>query len=176
MNYENNAWVNDYRTTDTVTNGEISYELTEYYHDGSWFQDGQVLFTMSGNRYTQMLDQYWDGTGWVDEGRTTMTYGTATDDNTVTKPALNVSVYPNPFNPTANIAYSLPTSGDVTLTIYNLRGETVKTLVTERQTAGEHRASWNGTNAAGQSVASGMYFYRLTGNGQTTTGKLMLMK
>jgi hypothetical protein len=177
MIWGDNSWTNNLRTTDTINGDIISHETTEEWIQNGWVLSGQVLFTISGNRYTQLLEQSFDGTNWVDESRTTLSYsGSDADDNTVTKPALNVSVYPNPFNPTTNIVYSLPTSGDVTLTIYNLRGETVKTLVTERQTAGEHRIAWNGTDAAGQSVASGMYFYRLTGNGQATTGKLMLMQ
>jgi|GEM_PF-3380892 len=70
--------------------------------------------------------------------------------------------YPNPFNPTTTIEYALPRSGDVTLTVYNLLGKQVATLVQKPQKAGMYRIQWKSENLAGIPVASGVYFYRLT--------------
>ncbi len=69
--------------------------------------------------------------------------------------------YPNPFNPATTIQYRLPEEADVTLTLYNLRGQAVRTLVHENQKAGDHRTAWNGENETGERVPSGVYVYRL---------------
>jgi len=69
--------------------------------------------------------------------------------------------YPNPFNPTTTIEYALPHSGEVTLTVYNLLGKQVATLVEKPQKAGMYHIQWKSENSAGIPVASGVYFYRL---------------
>jgi len=77
--------------------------------------------------------------------------------------------YPNPFNPTTVIVYYLPDLGyqpaEVELTIYNLLGKIVRTLIKERQHPGEHRAVWDGKDDEDNDVASGIYFYRLKVSG-----------
>jgi len=69
--------------------------------------------------------------------------------------------YPNPFNSNTSIAYVLPKTAKLTIKIYNLAGAEIKTLVDQVQTAGEHSITWDGTNQPGQTVSSGVYFYRL---------------
>jgi hypothetical protein len=70
--------------------------------------------------------------------------------------------YPNPFNPTTTIKFYLPINKQISLTVYNALGQKVKTLINnELLTAGEHSVQWDGTNNAGQKVASGMYIYEL---------------
>ena len=84
--------------------------------------------------------------------------------------------YPNPFNPTTTIAFDLPISSNVELTIFNIAGQKVKTLLDEYRKAGSHELTWNGVSATGQAVASGIYFYRLKAGGETATGKMLLLK
>jgi hypothetical protein len=89
--------------------------------------------------------------------------------------------YPNPFNPSTYITYSLPEDAFVSLKVYNVLGQEVKTLVSGQQTATSHRVVWDGTDAAGTPVASGMYICRLTAmqsNGAVTADskKMMLTK
>jgi len=79
--------------------------------------------------------------------------------------------YPNPFNPSTVIKYQIPISGHVTLKIYNVLGQEVKTLVDEIQDAGYKSTEWNATG-----FASGVYFYRLHANDFIETKKLLLMK
>lgn len=84
--------------------------------------------------------------------------------------------HPNPFNPETQIGYQLPESGDVSLTIYNLLGQQVHQLVNTSQAAGFYRVTWNGQDALGRSVASGVYFYRLKTNNFSQTKMMVLLK
>lgn len=84
--------------------------------------------------------------------------------------------YPNPFNPTTAIQFSLPVRSEVSLSIYNLLGQEVKTLHTGELPAGTHTRIWDGTNEANSGVASGIYFYRLTYDDQSTTKKMTLVR
>jgi hypothetical protein len=85
--------------------------------------------------------------------------------------------YPNPFNPSTNIVYRLQNSMAVTLTIYNIMGQKIRTLVNNQmQTAGEQRIAWNGRDDNEQIVASGVYLYRLETRGFVETRKMLLLK
>ena len=69
--------------------------------------------------------------------------------------------YPNPFNPSTRIEYALPVLGHVTIKIYNILGQEIRTLVDEEQMSGHHAVEWNGVSAEGFSVSTGVYFYRI---------------
>jgi DNA-binding beta-propeller fold protein YncE len=85
--------------------------------------------------------------------------------------------YPNPFNPTTNIRFSLPSDDAVTLTIYDIIGREVKTVVHEHRVAGIHSVAWDGRNTAGTPVASGIYFYRLeVDNKFSQVNKMVILK
>ncbi len=84
--------------------------------------------------------------------------------------------YPNPFNPVTTIRYALPNSRDVELKIYNILGQEIMTIVNGAQMAGEYRVQWNGRNAAGIAVPSGVYFYRLRAGGFIETKKMLLLR
>ncbi|MCE2448925.1 MAG: T9SS type A sorting domain-containing protein, partial [Candidatus Latescibacteria bacterium] len=85
--------------------------------------------------------------------------------------------YPNPFNPATTIKYALPQAADVELTVYNVLGQPVRTLVAEHQSAGRYVVEWDATNASGHSLSSGMYFYRLQAGGEfLETKKMLLLK
>ncbi len=84
--------------------------------------------------------------------------------------------YPNPFNPTTEISFSLPSAGDVTLQVYNLLGQQVRSLADGFYEAGNHGVTWDGTNQAGQPVSSGVYFYRLQAGSFEATKKMMMLK
>ncbi len=84
--------------------------------------------------------------------------------------------YPNPFNPVTHIRYVLPQAGHVTLNIYNIFGEKIKTLADNVQAPGTHQLIWDGRNDANQNVASGIYFYRLIFNNKKRIKKMVLMR
>jgi len=84
--------------------------------------------------------------------------------------------YPNPFNPSTTIRYILPNVANVTLEIFNALGQKVRTLVGSRQTAGKHAVVWGGKDGNGNSVASGIYLYRLNVENRRITRKMLLLR
>jgi hypothetical protein len=84
--------------------------------------------------------------------------------------------YPNPFNPTATIEFTLPQPGHVDLTVYNLLGQKVRTLVDEELVAGTHQVVWDGRNDSKHEVAGGVYFYRITAGDFHKSRKMVLLK
>lgn len=84
--------------------------------------------------------------------------------------------YPNPFNPTTTISFSLATSEKVELTIYNVKGQKVKALCKGTMDAGKHSMLWNGKDNSNNPVSSGIYFYKLKSAGNESTHKMLLMK
>ena len=84
--------------------------------------------------------------------------------------------YPNPFNPATTVKYSVAEPGPVEIRIFNVRGQTVRTLVAEHKPAGPHKKEWDGRNNAGLRVASGVYFCRLRIGTFSSVKKLVLLK
>jgi formylglycine-generating enzyme required for sulfatase activity len=83
--------------------------------------------------------------------------------------------YPNPFNPSTTIPFTLDAPGLVNLTIYNIMGQTVRTLVDSDFPAGSHNALWDGRDTAGKGVSAGVYLYRLVTNGHSHSRKMLLL-
>jgi len=84
--------------------------------------------------------------------------------------------FPNPFNPTTEISFALPVNAHVNLSVYNVLGQKVKTLVDGDMEAGYKTVAWNGTDHAGADVASGTYFYVLKTGGETFTKMMTMLK
>jgi hypothetical protein len=84
--------------------------------------------------------------------------------------------YPNPFNPLTKIAFELKQPADVTLSVYDLQGRLVSTLVSQKYSAGTHTIEWNGTDYFGNKVASGIYLYQLSSDNFQMTKKMVLLK
>jgi hypothetical protein len=84
--------------------------------------------------------------------------------------------FPNPFNPETTIRYSIPTPEFVTVKIYNVQGQHIRTLIQEEQAAGNYRINWDATDQAGQLVSTGLYLYQITAGDFVRTKKMMLMK
>jgi len=87
--------------------------------------------------------------------------------------------YPNPFNVKSNqtaIEFSLKQQGKTEVSIYNIKGQRVKTLVNESLNSGDHKLIWDGNNSAGKEVCSGIYFYKIEQDGKTQTKKMIVIR
>ena len=84
--------------------------------------------------------------------------------------------YPNPFNPVTTIEYSVPTRTDITIEIFIVLGQKVRTLVDESKSAGEYRIEWSGSDDAGRPVSTGVYLYRFSAGDVVQTKKMLLLK
>ena len=102
---------------------------------------------------------------------------TDNDDNNV-EPLVTVlkGNYPNPFNPITFINFSIETEGKVQIDVYNILGQKVKTLVNEHLQSGSHQIKWNGKDDSNNSVASGVYFYKMKNGRYTSTKKMLMLK
>ncbi len=84
--------------------------------------------------------------------------------------------YPNPFNPETEIRYQLPKKSDVRLTIFNLQGQKIRTLINGYQPAGTHSVKWNGQDQSGNAVVSGVYLYQMRVGNFMETRKMLLLR
>ena len=84
--------------------------------------------------------------------------------------------YPNPFNPTTQIRFEMPSSQLVKLSVFNVLGQKVKTLVNKQLSAGKYSFEWDGTNESGNLVSSGVYFYRFETPAFTQVHKMMYIR
>lgn len=84
--------------------------------------------------------------------------------------------YPNPFNPSTAIGYQLPAFSEVELTVYNLLGQKVRTLVSQKQPAGYYSVRWDGRNERGAPVSSGIYIYKIEAGDYRQSRRMLLLK
>ena len=86
------------------------------------------------------------------------------------------SAYPNPFNPVTTLRYELPEDALVNITIYDMMGRQVKTLINDQQTAGYRSLQWNAANDAGSPVSAGLYLYTIEAGEFRQAKKMILLK
>ena len=84
--------------------------------------------------------------------------------------------YPNPFNPNTKIEFNIPMMEQVNISIYNLEGRLVKTLVDQVMNSGNHIVNWDGRNDIGSKVSTGMYIYQLKTNSVNMTRRMTFIK
>ncbi len=111
--------------------------------------------------------------------RTANVYYAPQTNQTTTIPSINNKLsqnYPNPFNPVTSISFTIKEKSNVKLSIYNIKGQLVKTLKNEVMASGKHSIVWNGKDNNNQNVTSGVYFYKIDSNNFSSTRKMILMK
>ena len=154
---------------------DIAYTIQDMYYDdqekgistGSEYQAHGIQITSLKDAKLQ-IDQLWD---------TILSESVHASSGDIVIPGkLDVANYPNPFNPSTTIAFSIPSEMPCKLDVYNLRGQKVRSLVNETVMAGNHSIVWNGKDDSGKSVSSGVYFYRLSTPNKVQTSKMLLMK
>ncbi|RLC58512.1 MAG: hypothetical protein DRH89_00975, partial [Candidatus Cloacimonadota bacterium] len=156
----------------------------------------EILSNVPGNRHAKLHFVFMDDANYGSAAGQTVNGGTFTssalryaaidinfeesvssDDITVIPTAdLLAQNYPNPFNPTTTIAYNMVKDGNVSIEVFNIKGQKVKTLINEQTAAGDHTIVWDGTDNNSHQVSSGMYFYKMKSSNYTSTKKMILMK
>jgi hypothetical protein len=126
------------------------------------------LAVLGGRLYSARFDGLW----YADLNPT----GVPDDDHTLPNHVQLQQNYPNPFNPTTEIEFYLPQKSTVTLQVFNVLGQKIRTLVDATQSAGKHVVAWDGTDNAGHTFPSGVYFYRLATDGYTSCRTMLLIK
>ncbi|MBP7564118.1 MAG: T9SS type A sorting domain-containing protein, partial [Candidatus Cloacimonetes bacterium] len=130
------------------------------------------LLDIHGNNRIQDGDQ--DGTALVDIGASEYNVIVSQDDATQIKPQI-LSVYPNPFNPTTTISFSLDKSAYAEIKIFNLKGQLISDY-SDFYENGNHHIVWQGTDQNHKRVSSGLYFVKLKSNFVTNVKKIMMLK
>jgi len=134
--------------------------------------------------YTNMIYYYWlesvalEGSSEF-YGPLTVTIGDPTQEPVPPSVQIVTKLYnafPNPFNPNTIIRYSLKEAGKVTIDIYNMKGQKIKSYTQEHYSPGYYQVSWDGCDDNGRNVASGIYLYRLTTGNYTSVKKMVLAK
>ncbi|HPR16877.1 MAG TPA: T9SS type A sorting domain-containing protein [Candidatus Cloacimonadota bacterium] len=88
----------------------------------------------------------------------------------------NLCNYPNPFNPETTLVFSIQNDSDVELTIFNIKGQRIATLINEKMQKGKHSIIWSGCDQHGNQVSSGIYFYKLKVGNQESVKRMLLLK
>jgi hypothetical protein len=145
-----------------------------------------VRYTPYDEGRSQSLQQefpnwYAEGIGLVQYGvgdtlRLTDTNVTAVGDRSSGLVRTLAQNYPNPFNPVTTISFALERHARVTLSIHDVEGKLVNTIIDGTLEEGPHQVAWYGTDSRGYPVGSGVYFYRLTAGGEVLTKKMVLLK
>lgn len=101
---------------------------------------------------------------------------TSENDNSIPREYALSQNFPNPFNPVTNIHYTIPNESIVNITVYDLMGKKIKTLLSENRSAGKHIISWDSTNENNNHVSAGTYLYTMQAGDFTQTNKMVLLK
>jgi hypothetical protein len=156
--------------------------LSEYkiYRDGTEIGSTTGLFyadlNLPSGEYTYHVTAIYSDTYESDASNAvTVQHTDAPTPLIPTVTALNGN-YPNPFNPTTEVKFSLNEAAEVNIIVFNIKGEKVKTLVNGHMEAAFHTVTWNGDDENGASVGSGVFFYRMATPGYTEVKKMILLK
>ncbi len=142
-----------------------------------WLVDPEYLDEdLPAGEYTYTVTAVYDEGESNPSNPVTVQVGLANNDDDISAPDCILSVYPNPFNPSTTIGYSLPETGHVEIGVYNIRGQRIRKLVDEKMQAGEHTIVWNGTDASGKAMASGIYFLKMDTGRYVATKKMIMLK
>jgi len=141
---------------------------------------GHIFETMvcTDPMYTDINDCTGAGHSWVSESLMYSWVGTeygAEDNNIISSFKLNKN-YPNPFNPSTTITYDIAVAGEVSLTIFNMKGQEINTLVNGYHSVDSYSVQWDGKNNNGVDMPAGMYIYKLVADGFVQSNKMSFVK
>ena len=145
--------------------------------EGSFSPDGKKIVFVASAPYYENGAYYYDTYSLYtsDFNPTDFMKPTSVTDAAPVSFALTGN-YPNPFNPTTTISFTLPSTGTANLAVYSITGQKVRDLVNGPMSAGAHSIVWDGRDASGQPVSSGVYLTRLSQGSHTTASRMLLAK
>jgi len=153
--------------------------LESYVTDNQWEPMDRYLYLYDTEGFLEeLLHQYYHNGEWDDQYRVLLYMDEHTDvEEEILQPSvIDITNYPNPFNPETTIQFQLNYSEPINLSIINIKGQRVRTLINEYRAAGEHRYNWDGKDDEGEPLPSGIYFYHLSGKTFSVSGKMLLLK
>ncbi len=146
-------------------------EVNDSDHDYVQGGNGRLVFQVGNNCVPRnqhvAVQSFWVNTG---------TAGVNSDESLIPKEFALYDNYPNPFNPTTQIAVDLPEAAATEITVWNIMGQRVATLYSGDLRAGHHTVNFNGRDYNGKQLTSGMYLYRVAAGKYNATKKMTLMK
>lgn len=175
-------WTDTQRYTTTYSGGYPSVYLYQVWTGTMWVDQNRQLYQAydAQGRLLAEDTQFYVGV-WQNTSRTEYEYGTPTAIGEDTPSALPNGLtlrqnYPNPFNPSTQIEFSLPSKSAVKVEVFDILGRIVSRLYQGELPAGDHTVIWDGRSAAGDRVASGVYFYRIVTEAGQLSRKMLLLK
>ncbi len=139
-------------------------------------EGGNIVLTGIFSGYALFEPYVLTGSGLTDIFLAKFDITTTADDESLLPEHIYSFNYPNPFNPRTTIVFTLSAPGETRLDIYNVRGQRIKNLLHDFKEPGEHRIGWDGRDERGDSVASGVYFYRIVSGDKHIQRKIILIK
>ena len=165
--------------------GTVWFMVSGYLHsfDGTvWDDHGKMKFgSVMGTQFViDQSDEVWivsmTGTGFIGSFNKNAIKTEVAEGDEIPATLAITGNYPNPFNPSTTIEFTVARAGLAQLDIYNIAGQKVRTLLNDTMTAGTHSLVWNGRDDYGRALSSGVYFSRITLSGQSATKRMLLMK
>ena len=154
---ENNSFL--YYLLERSTNEEFSENLESYYLNINYYDDDDVDYEID---YFYRISYYADGWSEFSETLTISLEWLSLDQNKeIPREFSLLQNYPNPFNPSTNFGYYLKEDSFVNITVYNIKGNKIITLINQHQLAGVQSVKWNSKNSQGRSVSPGVYIYTI---------------
>ena len=152
--------------------GNKTLALEQSRRDTTFINSYRYIFTYDlDNNLVSQVQQLWDGTNWVNNLRNYSIYIPKFGNNDFTNNFWLFDNYPNPFNSSTTIRFFIPWEELVTITIYDILGQKVRTLVNENKIAGVYETTWNANN-----MSSGIYIYQLKAGDYIESKKMILLK
>jgi len=173
LTWTNNSTIADGNLIERMQSPQTSFSLLDTLKgSGNSYVDKQVE---TGQIYTYRVRAYKDSleSNYSNQVSSNVT---GVKEGSIPKEYSISQNYPNPFNPSTVINYALPKSSLITIKIYNILGQEVKTLINSQLQAGYYTTQWNGDNNSGKTVSSGMYICRVDAGQYIKTIKMMLLK
>lgn len=164
-NSQNNIWLKIWKDTSIYDSNENALNTKAYrWNNSSWIVDSLTSSFVISVYYNNMQSQYSDN-GYKIEAY----YDYFNTIENVSILQASISNYPNPFNNATTITYSLSAKSNVKLSVYDITGKEVSTLVNQTQQQGTYNVNFNAAN-----LPSGMYYYKLTTNDKMESGKMVI--